>query len=124
MEQSVNKYAKLSFAEAKHAVERDFEEKARYVDRSQCNFIYAEFPEFTFSLMQMLDGEPLALVAHGSGKYAGFLLNSANVGKGWHCSVMDGIAYRATGGAKKMADVMAKKYGVTDTTRLFKKYRN
>jgi hypothetical protein len=35
----------------------------------------------------------------------------------WHCSVSDGMAYSATAGAKKLAQLMDKKFGVRDMTK-------
>jgi hypothetical protein len=55
------------------------------------------------------------LAVTGSGRYAGFMLFASTDGL-WRCSVSDGLAYSATGGAKKLAQLMEKKFGIRDMT--------
>lgn len=121
-EMAVKKYANVSFNEAKKIVESDFMESARYIDSNQCNFYYEELPEFQFSLDRGLDEVPLTLSVFGKGKYAGFMLQAIKGGDTWQCSTHDGIAYRATGGAKKLAQTMEKKFGFRDFSKLMRQY--
>ncbi len=44
-------------------------------------------------------------------------------GHNWHCSVSDGIAYRATGGARKLVKVLESKYDIRDISKIMKGFR-
>lgn len=118
---AIKKYAGLSRQERTDAIRKDFP-KSHYIDSHQTNFVFDEIKEFQFSF----DGSPVnkdsyCLTAFGHGKYAGFMLQIID-GK-WHCSVSDGLAYRATGGAKKLAQIMEKKFDVRNTDKFLKQVR-
>lgn len=111
---AASKYCRLSFKDACVAVKGDFNDQQRYVDHNSCTFVFEDFPDFQFSLDHFPVDGALSLSAHGRGKYAGCMLQTTDGGANWHGSVSDGIAYRATGGAKKMMELLEKKFGVRD----------
>jgi hypothetical protein len=42
--------------------------------------------------------------------------------KGWACSVTNGIAFQATGGAKKLSQIFCKKFGAFDLGAALKQF--
>ena len=118
VELALNKYASLPRIQLIKRISNDFDENHRYIDGSNIRFVFAELKYFQFNFHNPLGDEDFhGLSATGEGKYAGFRLHVAN-GKDWHCSVKDGIAYRATGGAKRLAKIMHDKYGIIDIGKL------
>ncbi len=117
-EMAVKKYAHLSFDEAKKAVESDFDEGKRYIDEYHCTWIYDELPDFQFILSKGVGDEVFTLMANGRAKYAGFMLHVGDIGEQWYASVQDGISYRATGGAKKLIQLMGNKFGVENMDKV------
>ncbi|QIG47939.1 hypothetical protein G5V57_09550 [Nordella sp. HKS 07] len=114
VDQAVSRYLSLSREELKTTIPQAFPESLHHIDHSGVNFIFPEFKEFLFMLKTGYDAH-MSLSVLGRGKYAGFILSVGD--KNWNCSVSDGIAYRATGGAKKLAQLMEKKFNVFDATR-------
>lgn len=110
----MNKYATLEHNKLVEKITRDFDEGHRYIDSNDINFIFKELEDFQFGFRRLYGNELINdLSVFGQGKYAGVLLQVTG-GKNWHCSVSDGIAYRATGGAKKLVKVLEKKYNIKD----------
>jgi hypothetical protein len=110
---AVNRYSALKREQLVEAIERDFDQDHRYIGASEINFVYPELEHFQFGFDQSIN-----LTVIGRGRYAGFMLNVIDSSRA--CSVSDGIAYRATGGAKKLVKVLVKKFGLTDTSELLK----
>lgn len=118
---ALNKYGFLSTSELGIAIENEFDKKHCYVDKDKVNFQFKELEGFSFEFHMMFESfveerKSRSLMVHGFGKYAGFTLFAADGGN-WHCSVTDGISYAATGGAKKLVQVMRKKFGIRDYTK-------
>ena len=123
IDMALNKFGALSTAELGAAIEKEFDKEHCHVDMHTVNFQFKELEDFLFAFDSFVEeGKPRALTAHGRGKFAGFMLQVVD-GDKWLCSVSDGIAYRATGGAKKLVQVMQKKFGVQDFTKLMKGFR-
>jgi len=117
---AINKYAALEYDQLVEAISHDFDEEHRYIDSSDINFVYKELEEFQFSIRKSYSSEEFNdLSAFGLGKYAGVMLQVIN-GLDWHCSVSDGIAYSATGGAKKLVKVLESKYDIRDISDAMK----
>ena len=112
----IDNYAEMNIRGAKSAIKGDFEEELRSVDHHDCCFQYRDFPEIQFALWKGA-GEKLIVQAMGRGKYAGFFLTVGG-GDNWHAHVQDGLAYRASSGAKKLTKVMTKRFGVSDYSEL------
>tara|TARA_B100000745_G_scaffold299342_1_gene249958 strand:- start:703 stop:1140 length:438 start_codon:yes stop_codon:yes gene_type:complete len=118
---AIKKYAHLSQQDRADAIKQDFPGSG-YVGSNQTNFVFDEIKEFQFSFDHSLIGKnAYCLTAFGSGKYAGFMLQIID-GK-WNCSVSDGLAYNATGGAKKLAEIMEKKFDVRNMDKFLKKMK-
>jgi hypothetical protein len=119
---AISKYINLTRSDFEAAISKDFPSDRRYSDRHYISFRYPELREFLFSIDIPEQGElSHHLTAFGEGRYAGFMLqvNKAE----WHCSVSNGISYNATGGAKKIAQIMENKFGVKNITRYLKRIR-
>lgn len=122
---ALNKYASLTHDQLAEVISRDFDEKHRFfsvhfaLTGIYANFVFPELIEFQFSVSDPGFGEKLnGLSVSGRGKYLGFMLYVSKNGSDWRCSVSNGIAYRATGGARKLVKVMSNKYGITDISGL------
>jgi len=120
---AAKRYCHLSFDDACHLVTADFDPKLRHIDKLGCTFDYPGLAHFQFHLDRGLASTHLALSVFGEGKYFGFMLQTGDGGQKWQASVEDGAAYRATGGAKVLIEVMEKKFGVRNFTKLFGHYR-
>jgi hypothetical protein len=119
----MNKYAALEHDQLIEAISRDFDEEHRYIDSNDINFFFKELEEFQFGFRKSYGNEAINdLSIFGRGKYAGVLLQVTD-GKNWYCSVSDGIAYRATGGAKKLVKVLEKKFDIQDISNVMKGFR-
>lgn len=117
---ALNKYRALSTAELGAEIEKEFDEEHFHVGTHTVNFRFKELEYFLFMFESFMEEEkPRNLTVVGKGRYAGFMLQVVD-GDKWFCSVSDGIAYRATGGAKKLVQVMEKKFGVQNFTKLMK----
>ncbi len=120
----LNKYRNLPTNELGAAIQNDFDKDYCHIATDTVNFRFKEIEEFLFCFPfwfeRHVDAEVArALTVFGKGKYAGFVLHVAH-GKNWHCSVNDGFTWRSTGGAKKLVQLMEKKFGIRDFTK-FKK---
>ncbi|MDP7546243.1 MAG: hypothetical protein QGF20_03035 [Alphaproteobacteria bacterium] len=117
---ALSKFGGLSAAEQSDAIEKEFNKEHCHVDLHEANFRFKELDDFLFSFSESFEpGKPRSLSVHGKGRYMGFMLQVINGGS-WSCSVSDGIAYSATGGAKKLQQVMKKKFGVRNFDKLMK----
>ena len=117
---ALNKYGALSAAEQGGAIGREFDKEHCYVDAREVNFRFKELDDFLFSFTEPNEvGRPRSLSATGKGRYMGFMLQVID-GDNWQSSVSDGIAYKATGGAKKLQQVMEKKFGVRNFEKLMR----
>ncbi|HEV7251677.1 MAG TPA: hypothetical protein VGN97_01050 [Mesorhizobium sp.] len=85
------------------------------MDRDGATIIFPDLSVFQFYI-PFTGGITDQVMISGKGKYAGFSLGCTR--NGMSCSVRDGLAYSATGGAKKLGQVMTKKFGVMDMDRL------
>lgn len=123
VDQALNKYGHLDQLELEETLRRDFPSDHLFIGRDDATFVHPNIEYFPCHLMvEPKDADARwSLSVHGRGKYAGFLLHAST--RGWHCSVSDGIAYRATGGARKLARTMCKKFDVTDMDKLLKGFR-
>lgn len=92
-----------------------FEEKNKNLGDDGATVVFEELPSFLFNFRFRSPLEDQFQVI-GRGKYAGFSLHWQENSK--NASARDGISYSATGGARKLAQVMAKKYGFTDISRI------
>jgi hypothetical protein len=97
-----SKYVELNF------IQKDIGEDGQ-------SFLFSQLPTFIFDLRSSPTFSE-QLMIRGVGKYAGFSMACFADGK-THCSATDGIGYVATGGAKKLASVMSKKFGILDVSR-------
>lgn len=124
VDMALNKYAYLEeYSDLKSAVEANFDKRARHTDAQQVSFVYPELTEFQFCLDSSKFDKPMfPLNVIGRGKYSGFMLTVIEAEK-WNCSVSDGISYKATGGAKKLASIMEKKFDVLDMSKIINRYR-
>ena len=118
------KYAKIqTYKNLQEKIEADFDENARYTDNHQVSFVFPAFVDFQFCFDSIkLDKSIFPLNVIGRGKYAGFMLTVVDE-KRWNSSVSDGIVYRATGGAKKLASVLEKKFSIGDMSKLINQFR-
>lgn len=120
---AVKNYMHFSFNEAKKAIESDFEDSKRSIGEHHCTWIYAELPDFQFILSKGVGDEVFTLMANGRAKYAGFTLYVGDGGKQWSASVQDEICYRATGGAKKLIQLMENKFGIENMSKMLGQFR-
>ena len=121
-EMSLNKYGTLSTGELLTSIQSDFKEDHFHISDNRTTFVFGEIPEFQFSFEKRFrDEKGCTLTAFGKGKYAGLMLQVID-GDQWQCSVSDGILYRATGGAKKMAKILRKKFDVQDISKFMKSF--
>jgi hypothetical protein len=104
----VKKYVSLPHNQLAQAISHDFNGKSCHIDAHGVSFVFAELPDFQFNLLTA-DSSRYGFWVAGRRQYAGFLLDVN--GSDWDCSANDGISYRATVEAKKLAEVMGKKYG-------------
>ncbi len=112
----MNKYSALEHDQLAEAISSDFGEEYRYIDSNDVTFVFKELEEFQFGLKKSFSSEAINdLSIFGRGKYAGVMLQVID-GHNWYCSVSDGIAYRATGGAKKLVKVLERKYDIRELT--------
>jgi hypothetical protein len=122
-ELALNKYGSLPRSKLGKAIHEDFDKFACNTDRYTADFQFPEVEDFLFSF-DRYDEEGLArtLTVHGSGKYAGFMLQVLR-GNIWQCFIGDGVRTRATCGAAKMVEVMERKFGVRNFTKFMESFR-
>lgn len=114
----VGRYLSLSVSDLHAAIGRDFPGERSYCDQKTTSFAFADLKHFRFSIDHWdQDNRPKTLSVVGHGQYAGYMLQGFDGGTSWASLVSDGIAYRATGGAKKLARVMEKKFSVRDNSK-------
>lgn len=107
----VKKYMSLSYDQLAQAISHDFNDRSRHIDAQRISFVFAELPDFQFNFLAT-DSSRYDFWVAGCRRYTGFMLFMLDVnGTDWGCSTNDGISYQATIEAKKLADVMGKKYG-------------
>lgn len=83
-------------------------------------FWYLDLPGFQFSISTNAKRILLSVQALTM-DFAGFQMVTSD-GEKWACSALDGFTARASQRAKKLAAILAKHYGVNDTSRLHKRY--
>jgi hypothetical protein len=122
-DQAVAKYLCLPLDELRVALSRDFPGGLYNVERDLASFVFDGMDEFLFILHADAGkaASDRALSVQGRGKYYGFNWYIAPGGQ--HCSVSDGIFHKATGGAKKLVQVMKKKFGISDLSKLLNRFR-
>lgn len=100
-------------------VKQDFDVYHRGIGDDAVSIMFPESETFLFHIYTKgtFAGELQCL---GQGKYAGFNLHWTPSRK--TVNVMDSLSYRATGGAKKLADMMAKKFGYTDISKYTREF--
>ena len=110
----LKKYFPLTCEKLTEVVILEFPGEQHYIDAHFINFVVPELAHFCFmtTIGPSPDSIGKQLSVLGRGKFAGFVLFPTL--DNWFCNVSDGIEYRATGGAKKLAKMMQKKYGVRD----------
>lgn len=117
MDMALQKYASLPEAQLKLSIANDFDKDYCDVDTYYVTFVYRELEDFLFSLETTKhDGIAPTLSVSGRGKYAGIMIQATTDGD-WYSNVSGGVAYQPTGGARSMAKIMEKKFGVTDMTK-------
>jgi hypothetical protein len=119
-DQVFSSYMALDREKLNEAISRDFPGDLHHADNFSVNFIFPTFGDFLF-MLNIGSGKnsfDRFLSVQGRGKYAGFILSASR--DTWTCSVKDGFQFRATGGAKKLAQLMEKKFSVMDMTNLMK----
>jgi hypothetical protein len=110
----VAKYLPMSPEQLQTALATDFPDH-HDIDGSTMAFWFSDMPEISFMLLAVGDGAN-GLSVVGRDRYAGFRLFVSHELR-WHCSVRDGIGYAATAGARKLAQLMERRFGVRDITR-------
>lgn len=115
----INKYACLDSKQLSDIISHNFDESHRSIGISDVNFFFQELPEFLFSFNvgRKRSSDSSGLLVYGRGKYEGFLLMVIDK-ETLYCSVSNGIVYRATSRAKKLAKILSSKYDIPDTTKL------
>ncbi|WP_265519480.1 hypothetical protein [Nitratireductor luteus] len=98
----------------KEKLEKEFIDSNKSIRDDDASIVFDDLPSFIFNFYFSGPFEDQFQVI-GRGKYAGFSLHWAGDSK--NSSAQDGISYSATGGARKLAQVMAKKFGFIDISR-------
>lgn len=121
VERAVHDYADLTPTEVRNAVDRDFADPNKKIDRHQVFFTYTELPEMDIGFPRLSDDDDVHdLSVIGKGKYTGFYLQvfgADNV----HCFAINGKTFRATGPAKSLAKTMERKFGIDNVSREMQK---
>lgn len=110
------KYLPMSDEELKAALPRDFPVDHYQIGSDTAMFVFPDMSDFSFMLSTFTGSKQLMI--NGRGKYTGITL-FVHEGGVWHCSVEDGVVYSATGGAKKLAQVVQQKFGIKDMKSLW-----
>lgn len=119
-DKALNDYLLVPYDEALNLARDRFQSRSFYLSSDEFGFVFAELPEFQFARSRNFPfGD--CLFATGRGKYHGFQLWIKSDGQDCMCSVYDGVSSSATGGARKLAKLMEKKYNVQDITKMLKK---
>jgi hypothetical protein len=112
VDQSMERYVHMEPEKLAERIATEFPDSHSIDDRS-FNYVHSQAPQFLFMINRIVvSGDTHNLMVLGQRKYAGFALHAD--AKSRFCSVSDGIATRATAGAKSLARHVAKKYGYTD----------
>lgn len=104
----------LSRDEMWNKIERDFDDAHRHTGKDGITIVFKEMPLFTIHFYFDKQHSHLFQIV-GRARYAGFVLHWRNDFK--DCSAADGIGQAATGGARKLAQIMQKKFGFRDISR-------
>lgn len=114
---ALSRYLPHTIDELRDLMAHDFTEKEYRIDfHDNVTWTFPDLPmfQFTFDTRRFSGEIERGLTVIGMGKYAGFTLHATS--KNWICSVSNGLTYRATGGARKLARLMVKKFDVSNTT--------
>lgn len=120
VDKALSKYASLSRAELEEVVVQDFPDEQHYLESHSVNVYPTELKDFGF-MLDATGALGFHLTAMGHGKYAGFMLHASR--DTMHCSWSDGLSYSATGGAKKLVEMMEKKFDISNTNKLLGRFR-
>jgi hypothetical protein len=113
------KYAAMADGELRTAVATEFDKNHYRLESEAVTFVYPELEEFLITLDSKPQSTgPRSVSALGRGRYAGVMIQVMPDGD-WFCVVKGGMAYEPTGGARKIARVLTKKYGVQDMIKRF-----
>lgn len=104
-----SKYLHLSNTELRSKIKRDFDADNYRIDPSD-DFIILTFEELSYFVFNIFENK---LMVEGNGKYAGFTLHANTT---IFCNVENGLFNNATGGARKLAKMMKKKFDFTNLT--------
>lgn len=108
---AVKRYVALPHDQLAEAISHDFNGSDYCIGAHDISFVFAELPDFQFNLTT--DNSCHNLWVAGRRQYTGFMLFMLDAnGSDWGCSTNDGVSYRASIEAKKLAEVMGRKYGV------------
>jgi len=108
---ALTKYLLLSEDELMAALQLDFPSGHYGFDLDALTFVFPNMSDFYFTLSENTGSKSLCVT--GRRKYAGFTLFVPDRGY-WHCSAWEGIAHSETGGAKALAQLIEKKFGIRD----------
>lgn len=113
----VARYLSLNVGDLQRVIARDFPNRQSVCDPKSTSFVFKELPKFQFNIDHWdQDNRPKTLTVHGRGEYTGYMLQGFDAGEEWASLVSDGLAYNATGAAKKLARTMTSKFGIRDNS--------
>jgi len=104
------RYLRRSFPEIRTLVEADFPTERRFTSYDEVSFKYPDLPDFSFTIMVMLDGATLSVF--GGGRYDGFMLQRP-AHDAWHIDVTKPISRPLGRRAKKLSEALKHHYGAT-----------
>ncbi len=107
---AVAKYLPMSDEELKAVLPLDFPGDHYAIDFDTATFVFPDMSDFSFNLSETMGAK--SLVVLGTGRYAGFSLFVSDGAR--YCGARGTNATSATGGAKKLALLMEKKFGIQD----------
>jgi hypothetical protein len=108
---AVTKYLSMSDEELMAVLPLDFPSEHYGFDLDAVTFVFPDMSDFYVTLSENTGSKSLCVT--GRRRYAGFTLFVPNDGY-WHCSAREGITHSATGGAKSLAQLLEKKFGIRD----------
>ncbi|HAV49731.1 MULTISPECIES: hypothetical protein [unclassified Brevundimonas] len=113
------RFLDLPFDEAGELVKRNFAPEHCYVTYNHIGMTYAELPDFSFNIMDMVGSNSLTIF--GGGKYDGFMLQRDASGDRLHIDVEKPISRPLGPKAVKLATFFQKNYGATNPRETVKR---
>lgn len=110
----------LSHKEAAALARVDFPESDRHISDREFSFQYADLPEFGFVVSEI--SGPV-ITAHGSGRFAGFMLQTGADEHSWLTSVYKPIGRAQGPKAQSLANVFEKQLGVRNMEKMMARIR-